>query len=172
MYAVVENFQWPVIAAIHGYCLGGGLELALCCDIRYADETAKLGFPEVGLSIFPGNGGTRRGLYYTNLGRLKELMYTGEMIDAAEGFRLGLIEKVVAPGKAMDAALELAAKIMKKGPLGIAAVKKVLNRTRDLSLEQGLGLESDLWAGLADTEDMKEGARAFIEKRKPEYQGR
>ena len=172
MYAVVENFQWPVIAAIHGYCLGGGLELALCCDIRYADETAKLGFPEVGLSIFPGNGGTRRGLYYTNLGRLKELMYTGEMIDAAEGFRLGLIEKVVAPGKAMDAALELAAKIMKKGPLGIAAVKKVLNRTRDLSLEQGLDLESDLWADLADKEDMKEGARAFIEKRKPEYQGR
>jgi enoyl-CoA hydratase len=172
MYSVVENFHWPVIAAMHGYCLGGGLELALCCDIRYADETTKLGFPEVGLSIFPGNGGTRRGLYYMGLGRLKELMYTGEAIDAAEGLRLGLIEKVVPPGKAVDAALELAAKIMKKGPLGIAAVKKVLNRTRDLSLEQGLGLESDLWANLADTEDMKEGARAFIEKRKPKYQGR
>jgi enoyl-CoA hydratase/carnithine racemase len=172
MYAVVENFHWPVIAAIHGYCLGGGLELALCCDIRYADETTKLGFPEVGLSIFPGNGGTRRGLYYMSLGRLKELMYAGEAIDAAEGLRLGLIEKVVPPGKAVDAALELAGKIMKKGPLGIAAVKKILNRTRDLSLEQGLGLESDLWAGLADTQDMKEGARAFIEKRKPEYQGR
>jgi enoyl-CoA hydratase len=172
LYAVVENFQWPVIAAIHGYCLGGGLELALCCDIRYADETAKLGFPEVGLSIFPGNGGTRRSLYYMSLGRLKELMYTGEAVGAEEGLRLGLIEKVVPPGKAVDAALELAAKIMKKGPLGIAAVKRVLNRTRDLSLEQGLDLESDLWAGLADTEDMKEGARAFIEKRKPEYQGR
>jgi len=172
MYAAVETCQWPVIAAVHGYCLGGGLELALCCDIRYADETAKLGFPEVGLSIFPGNGGTRRGHYYMSLGKLKELMFTGEMIDAEEAMKLGLVEKVVPPGRAMEAAMELAAKIKKKGPLGVAAVKKVLNRGRDLSLEQGLELESDLWAGLASTEDMKEGARAFLEKRKPVYKGK
>lgn len=172
MYSIVENCEWPVIAAIHGYCLGGGFELTLCCDIRYAEEDAKLGFPEVGLSIFPGNGGTRRALYHMSLGKMKELVYSGEMIDAKEGLKLGLIEKVVPPGEVMDAAMELAAKIKKKGPLGIAAAKKVLNRTRDLSLEQGLELESDVWAGLSMTEDMKEGARAFLEKRKPEYKCR
>jgi len=172
IYAMVENCAWPVIAAIHGYCMGGGLELALCCDIRYAEETAKLGFPEVNLSIFPGNGGTRRALYYTTLGKLKELVYTGEVIDAMEAMRLGIVEKVVSPGKVMDAAMELAAKIIKRGPLGVAAAKKVLNRTRDLSLEQGLELESDIWSGLTTTEDMKEGAQAFIEKRKPEYKCR
>ncbi len=169
IYGIVEHFAWPVIAAIHGYCLGGGLELALCCDIRCAEETAKLGFPEVSLSVFPGNGGTRRALYSIPLGKLKELIYTGEMIDATEALNMGLVEKVVPPGKAMDAALELAAKIMKRGPLAVAAAKRVLNRTRDLSLEQGLELESDLWANLASSEDMKEGARAFLEKRKPEY---
>ena len=169
IYSIVENFEWPVIAAIHGFCLGGGLELALCCDIRYAEETAKLGFPEVGLSIFPGNGGTKRALYHLSLGKLKELVYTGEMVDAHEAFRAGLVEKVVPSGQVMEAAMELAAKIIKKGPLGVAAAKKVLNRTRDLSLEQGLELESDFWSDLAGTEDMKEGARAFIEKRKPEY---
>lgn len=169
IYAIVEHFAWPVIAAIHGYCLGGGLELALCCDIRCAEETAKLGFPEVSLSVFPGNGGTRRALYSIPLGKLKELIYTGEMVDATEALNMGLVEKVVPPGKAMDAALELAAKIMKRGPLAVAAAKRVLNRTRDLSLEQGLELESDLWANLASSEDMKEGARAFLEKRKPEY---
>jgi len=172
IYAMVENCAWPVIAAIHGYCMGGGLELALCCDIRYAEETAKLGFPEVSLSIFPGNGGSRRALYYTMLGKLKELIYTGEIIDGMEAMRLGLVEKVVTPGKVMDAAMELAAKIIKRGPLGVAAAKRVLNRTRDLSLEQGLELESDVWSGLTTTEDMKEGVQAFIEKRKPEYRCR
>ncbi len=170
MYGVVENCAWPVIAAIHGYCLGGGLELALCCDIRYAEENAQFGFPEVSLSIFPGNGGTRRALYHINLGRMKELVYTGEMVSATEALRLGLIEKVTPAGTVMEKARELAAKICKRGPLGVAAAKKVLNRTRDLSLEQGLELESDVWASLAATEDMKEGARAFMEKRKPKYQ--
>jgi enoyl-CoA hydratase/carnithine racemase len=172
IYAVVENYEWPVIAAIHGYCLGGGLELALCCDIRYAEEGAQFGFPEVGLSIFPGNGGMKRALYHTRLGKMKELVYTGEVIGAEEALRAGLIEKVVPAGMVLEKAKELAAKIMKRGPLGVAAAKKVLNRTRDLSLEQGLELESDVWASLAATEDMKEGARAFIEKRKPEYKGK
>ena len=172
IYRIVENYQWPVIAAIHGYCLGAGLELALCCDIRYADETAKLGFPEVNLGVFPGNGGTRRALYHVPLGKLKELVYSGSVIEASEALQLGLVEKVVKPGSVLDAAMELAIKINNKGPLGVAAAKKVLNRTRDLSLEHGLELESDMWAGLTATEDMKEGARAFIEKRKPEYRCR
>ena len=170
IYGMVENFQWPVIAAIHGFCLGGGLELALCCDIRYAEETAKFGFPEVNLSVFPGNGGMQRSLYHLPIGKLKELVYSGEMIDATEAFRLGLIEKITPAGKAIEAALELVAKMMAKGPLGIVAAKKVMNRTRDISLNHGLELESDLWANLTSTKDMKEGAQAFIEKRKPQYQ--
>ena len=172
IFSVVENCEWPVIAAIHGFCLGGGLELALCCDIRYAEESAQFGFPEVTLSIFPGNGGTRRALYHTHLGKLKELVYTGDIIGAGEALRVGLIEKMVPAGTVLEKAKELAAKIGKRGPLGVAAAKKVLNRTRDLSLEQGLELESDVWASLAATEDMKEGARAFLEKRKPEYKYR
>jgi enoyl-CoA hydratase/carnithine racemase len=169
IYAMVENFQWPVIGSIHGFCLGGGLELALCCDIRYAEETAKFGFPEVNLSVFPGNGGIARSLYHLPVGKLKELVFTGEMISATEALSLGLIEKVVPAGKSMEAALELAARIIEKGPLGVAAGKKVINRARDLSIQQGLELESELWANLTATEDMKEGARAFIEKRKPQY---
>ena len=171
IYDIVENFEWPVIAAIHGFCLGAGLELALCCDIRYAEETAKLGFPEVKLSVFPGNGGTRRALYHVPLGKVKELVYSGDMIGAAEACRLGLVEKVTPDGKVMDAAMELAVKIIKRGPLGVAAAKKVLNRTRDMALQPGLDLESDFWANLTSTEDMKEGAIAFLEKRKPEYKG-
>jgi len=169
IYTMVENFQWPVIGSIHGFCLGGGLELALCCDIRYAEETAKFGFPEVNLSVFPGNGGIARSLYHLPVGKLKELVFTGEMISATEALTLGFIEKVVPPGKSMEAALNLAERIIEKGPLGVAAGKKVINRARDLSIQQGLELESELWANLTTTEDMKEGARAFIEKRKPQY---
>jgi enoyl-CoA hydratase len=172
LYGIIENFQWPVIAAIHGFCLGGGLELALCCDIRYATESAKFGFPEVNLSVFPGNGGTQRARSYVPLGKLKELTYTGAMIDAHEALRYGLIEKVVPDPDIMEAAMDLATTIMKKGPLAVAAAKNVLNRTRDLPLAAGLELESDFWAALTATEDMKEGARAFIEKRKPEYKGK
>lgn len=172
IYGQVENFEWPVIAAIHGFCLGGGLELALCCDIRYAEETAKFGFPEVNLSVFPGNGGMWRSMSCIPLGRLKELVYTGEMIDAPEACRLGLIEKVVPGGQVMEAALGLAAKIISKGPLGVAAAKKAMNRTKDIPLHHALQLESDLWANLTATEDMKEGAKAFLEKRKPVYRCR
>jgi enoyl-CoA hydratase/carnithine racemase len=172
IYALVENFEWPVIAAIHGYCLGAGLELALCCDIRYATENAKLGFPEVNLSVFPGNGGTRRALYHMPLGKLKEWVYSGAIIEAKEAFRYGLLEKVVPEGQVMDAAWELANSVDSKGPLGVAAAKKVLNRTRDLVLEDGLELESDFWSNLTATEDMKEGAQAFIDKRKPNYKCR
>ncbi|MBM4341497.1 MAG: 3-hydroxybutyryl-CoA dehydratase [Deltaproteobacteria bacterium] len=172
IYSIVENFQWPVIGAIHGFCLGGGLELALCCDIRYAEETARFGFPEVNLSVFPGNGGIARSLFHLSLGKLKELVFTGEIISATDALALGLIEKIVSPGKSMEACFSLAERMIEKGPLGIAAAKKVINRARDLSIPQGLELETELWANLTATEDMKEGARAFIEKRKPQYRGR
>lgn len=169
IYSTIENFQWPVIAAIRGFCFGSGLELALCCDIRYGAESAKLGFPEVNLSIFPGNGGTQRAPHQMTLGKLKEIVYTGAVLDAREALQYGLLEKVVQDGKLMDETMHLASRIVGRGPLGVAAAKKVLNRTRGLSLPEGLELESDFWAGLADTEDMKEGAVAFLEKRKPKY---
>jgi enoyl-CoA hydratase/carnithine racemase len=171
IFAQVERFPWPVIAALHGYCLGAGLELALACDIRYAEEGTKLGFPEVNLSVFPGNGGTCRALHHLPLGKLKELVYSGAMIGAEEALGLGLVERVVAKGEVMEAALALAKTIAGKGPLGVAAAKKVLNRARDLPLAEGLELESDCWAGLTASADMKEGARAFIEKRPPVYKG-
>lgn len=172
IYGMIENFEWPVIAAIKGYCLGAGLELALCCDIRYAAASSKLGFPEVNLSIFPGNGGTKRALYHVPLGKLKEWIYSGAIIEAEEAFRYGLIEKVVPDGDLMVEVRGLAKRIVEKGPLGISCAKKVLNRTRDLHLWEALMLESDFWASLTATEDMKEGARAFLEKRRPEYKGR
>ena len=171
IFSIIENFEVPVIAALHGFCLGAGLELALCCDIRYASEGTKLGFPEVMLSAFPGNGGTSRAQYYMPLGRLKEMVFSGEMIGAREALSYGLVEKVVPQGESLNAALDLAGRIAGRGALGVAAAKKVINRARDLSLHEGLELESDVWAGLASTEDMKEGARAFLEKRKPHFRG-
>ncbi|BEQ14721.1 enoyl-CoA hydratase/isomerase family protein [Desulfoferula mesophila] len=172
VYEVVESFHWPVIAAIHGFCFGGGLELALCCDVRYASRDAQFGFPEVKLSIFPGNGGTVRSQYFLGLGRFKEMVYSGETISSEQALQYGLVEKVTESGQVMDAALELAHKIARRGPLGVAAAKKAINRNRDLPLQQGLEVESDLWAGLSLSHDMKEGAKAFIEKRKPKYLGK
>ena len=172
IFCRVESYRWPVIAAIHGFCLGGGLELALCCDVRLASDDAVFGFPEVNLSIFPGNGGTARALYFLGLGRFKELVYTGRRISAAEAHEYGLVEKVVPRDKLMAEAMDLAAAIARRGPLGIAAAKAVINRNRDLALDESLKTESQAWAGLTETEDIKEGARAFIEKRKPIYRGR
>ncbi len=172
IYKKIEDFHWPVIAAIHGFCLGGGLELSLCCDIRYATEDASFGFPEVNLSIFPGNGGIPRTFYFMSLGKIKEMVYTGKMIKAPEAESLGIVDKVVAADQIMEEAGKLAKKIASKGPLGIAAAKKVINRVRDMTLTQGLELETDYWSGLASTEDMKEGAKAFLEKRKPAYKGK
>lgn len=172
IYGKVESFTRPVIAAIHGYCLGGGLELALCCDIRYASEDAVFGFPEVNLSIFPGNSGTVRALHFLTVGKLKELVFSGDRIDAVQALNIGLIEKIVPTGRSLEAAVELAKRIAKRGPLGVAAAKQVINRNRDLTMAQGLELESDAWADLTKTEDMREGALAFLEKRKPTYRGR
>jgi enoyl-CoA hydratase/carnithine racemase len=170
--AAVEDFPRPVLAAIHGYCLGGGLELALCCDVRFASEDAKLGFPEVKLSVFPGNGGTQRACRHLGLGRVKELMFTGEMVGAREALEYGLVERVVPTGQVLEAALAVARRIAARGPLGVAAVKAVLNRTQGVPLAEGLEAEAEAWSRLAETEDMKEGARAFLEKRDPVWKGR
>lgn len=172
IYATIEGFVRPVIAAIHGYCLGGGLELALCCDVRYASSEASFGFPEVKLSIFPGNGGSSRALFFLGLGRYKELAFSGDMIDARQALAYGLLEKVVEPGQHLEAAIDLAGRIARRGPLGVAMAKQAINRARDLALAESLEMESDLWSSLTVTHDFQEGARSFMEKRKPVYTGR
>ncbi len=172
IYNQVDGYPWPVIAAIEGYCLGGGLELALCCDLRYADQASRLGFPEINLSTFPGNGGIKRALDILTLGTLKELVYSGRMIDASEAYDFGLVERVLPPGQAVAAAMEMARELASKPPLGLMAAKKVLNRTRDLSLPEYLELECEQWAALTGSHDMKEGIAAFLAKRNPNFKGR
>jgi enoyl-CoA hydratase len=168
----IENFKGPVIAAIQGFALGGGCELAMACDIRIASEDAKFGQPEINLAIIPGYGGTQRMPRLIPTGKAKELIYTGEMIDAAEAMRIGLVDRVVKGQDLLDEAKKLAANILGKGPLAIKAAKKAINEGLALPLREGLKLESRYFASLFNTEDKNEGAMAFLEKRKPIFKGK
>jgi len=160
-----------VIAAVNGFALGGGCELALACHIRLASENAKFGLPEVGLGIVPGYGGTQRLPRLVGLGVASELIATGRMIDAAEALRIGLVNRVVAPAALMDDALALAGKIAANAPLAVAAALEAARRGLDLDLDQGLRLESTLFGILGSTRDMHDGLSAFVEKRKPKFNG-
>ncbi|MFC1872683.1 enoyl-CoA hydratase/isomerase family protein [Chloroflexota bacterium] len=163
------NIWKPLIAAINGVALGGGLEIALACDIRIASEKAKLGVPEVSLGLIPGWGGTQR------LARLvpgciaAQMLFTGKPVDAAEAYRIGLVNAVVPPEEVMAKAREVAEAILKVGPLAVRAAKEAMTRGAEMDLEAGLTLENDLFAKLLDTEDYIEGIGAFREKRKPEF---
>jgi enoyl-CoA hydratase len=168
----IEDFKGPVIAAIQGFALGGGCELAMACDIRLASEDAKLGQPETGLAIIPGYGGTQRMPRLIPTGKAKELIFTGEMIDAAEAMRIGLVDRVVKREHLLDEAKKMARKILDKGPLAIKAAKKAINEGLAVPLREGLRLESRYFGGLFSTEDKDEGARAFLEKRKPVFKGK
>ena len=168
----VENFKGPVIAAIQGFTLGGGCELAMACDIRVASEDAKFGQPESGLAIIPGYGGTQRMPRLIPTGKARELIYTGEMIDAMEAMRIGLVDRVVKREDLLDEVGRLAAKILTKGPLAIKAAKKAINEGLALPLREGLKLESRIFGTLFTTEDKNEGALAFLEKRKPLFKGK
>jgi enoyl-CoA hydratase len=168
----IENFKAPVIALIHGFALGGGCELAMACDIRIASEDARLGQPEITLAIIPGYGGTQRMPRLIPVGKAKELIYTGEMIGATEAMRIGLVDRVVKGENLEDEAKKLAAKILEKGPLAIKAAKKAINEGLALPLREGLKLESRYFGELFGTEDKNEGARAFLEKRKPIFKGK
>jgi enoyl-CoA hydratase len=167
----IENFKGPVIAAIQGFALGGGCELAMACDIRVASEDAKFGQPETGLAIIPGYGGTQRIPRLIPTGKARELIYTGEMIDAMDAMRIGLVDRVVKREDLLDEAGSLAAKILTKGPLAIKAAKKAINGGLALPLREGLKLESRIFGTLFTTEDKNEGALAFLEKRKPLFKG-
>jgi enoyl-CoA hydratase len=168
----VENLPKPVIAAINGFALGGGLELAMACDIRLASETARLGQPEVGLGISPGYGGTQRLPRLVGKGMAKLLIFTGDMIDAQEASRIGLVQRVVPQEELLTEAKALAQKLAAKPPLTLAACKEAINRGLEVDLERGLTIESLEFGVLRSTEDYEEGTSAFLEKRKPLFKGR
>ena len=162
----------PVIAAVNGYCIAGGLELALACDIRIAAEHASFGLAEVTRGIIPGAGGTQRLPRLAPFGAALELLMTGDRVGAAEAYRLGLVNRVVPLAELLPTALALAEKINGNGPLAVRAVKEAAYRGTSLPLGDGLRVETALWWATQQTEDAKEGPKAFAEKRKPEFKGR
>ncbi len=167
----IQYFPKPVIAAVNGFALGGGCELALACDIRLASENAKLGQPEVNLGIIPGYGGTQRLPRLVGKGKAMQLILTGEMIDAKEAHRIGLVDEVYPADQLMDKAMEMAKVISAKGPVAIATAKECINRGLDINLSAGSDLEKANFSLLFSTDDKKEGMNAFLEKRKPQFKG-
>lgn len=162
----------PIIAAINGFALGGGLELALACDMRLAGDTAQLGLPEVTLGILPGWGGTQRLPRLIGPGMAKLLMMTGERVNAPEALRLGIVERVLPQAELLDAARQLAQKIADMPPLSVAAIKQAVDHGSNMPLDEANAYEAGLFAELVMTEDRREGTRAFLEKRKAEWKGR
>jgi len=169
--AVMDRCPQPMIAAIRGYALGGGLELALACDIRIAAEDAQLGLTEISLAIIPGGGGTQRLPRLVGRGKALELILTGARIGAPEALRIGLVERVVPPGEVLAAAQELARALAARAPVALRYAKEAIVRGLELPLAEGLQLENDLATLLRTTEDRLEGARAFLEKRSPRFTG-
>lgn len=169
VFNLVEKLGKPVIAAVNGYALGGGCELALACHIRMASDRAKFGQPEVNLGIIPGYGGTQRLTRLINSGISAELILTGDLIDANEAFRIGLVSKVYAAEELMEKATELAEKISSKGQIAIRMALRSIVSCDDLPDAEGQNLESSLFSICCGTEDFKEGTLAFLEKRKPNF---
>jgi enoyl-CoA hydratase len=170
--AALETMDKPAIAAVNGFALGGGTELALGCDFIYASTKAKFGQPEVNLGIIPGFGGTQRLARSVGLNKARELIYTGEIIDAEEARRIGLVAEVFELDGFLDRVRERAALVMSKGPVAVSTAKRVMNKGVDLSLDAALELEKQAFSALFGTEDQSEGMAAFVEKRKAEFKGR
>jgi enoyl-CoA hydratase len=167
-----ETSPKPVIAAVNGFALGGGCELAMACHIRIAADNAKFGQPEVKLGLTPGYGGTQRLARLVGRGRALEMLLTGEMIDAAEAFRIGLANRVVPPAELLTAARESMEKILANGPLAVALCIEAVDRGLGMTLEEGTLLEANHFGLLAATDDMREGTSAFLEKRPAQFRGR
>ena len=165
----IANLNRPVIAAINGFALGGGCELAMACDIRIASEKAKMGQPETGLGILPGSGGTQRLPRLVGPSKAKQLVFTGEIIDGKRALEIGLVDKVVAPELLMEEAKKMASSIAGKPRIALALAKESINRGLDMDLADGLSYEIECFAQCFATQDQKEGMRAFTEKRKPNY---
>ena len=169
---LMDAARTPFVAAIHGFCLGGGLELAMCCDIRIAAAGAKLGQPEIKLGLIPGGGGTQRLPRLVGQGRAMLLNLTGEPIDAETALAWGLVERVVPHDELNEAALAVAKQIAAQAPHAVSTLRELARTTRDLSLEEGLRRESEAFLRCLRSEDGGEGVMAFIEKRAPRFAGR
>lgn len=172
VYRRLARLPVPVIAAIDGVALGGGLELALCCDMRVAGDTSRLGLPEVGLGAIPGSGGTQRLPRLIGPGRAKELILLGEPIDAQRAAEIGLVERVVPAGESETEALEMATTIAERGPMAVREAKAAIDDGLELPLDAGLARELDASERVFRSRDLHEGTEAFQEKRPPEFEGR
>jgi enoyl-CoA hydratase len=171
LFTAVDTFPKPVIAMINGFCLGGGCELALSCDIRVASETARFGQPEINLGIIPGGGGTQRLTRLVGEGKAMELILTGDMIDAQHAYNLGLVNLVVPVADLEAKTMELANRIAEKSPIALRMAKEAVKTAARANLDEGLRREIDLFALTFSSQDKDEGVRAFLEKRKPEFKG-
>jgi enoyl-CoA hydratase len=172
VFAKIENLGKPVIAAVNGYALGGGLELALACHIRLASENARFGQPEVNLGIIPGYGGTQRLARCVGEAKAMEMTLTGDPVDAQEAARLGLVNRVVPQAELLAVAREMATKIASKGQVAIRMALKAVHISQETHLTEGLEVEASLFGLCCNTEDFREGASAFLEKRKPAFKGK
>lgn len=172
LYTRIARLRKPVIAAVNGYALGAGCELVLACDLVFASDRARFGQPEVNLGIIPGGGGTQRLSRLIGKHRAKELIYTGEMIDAQEAWRIGLVNKVFPAAELMAEVRKFAEKVVGKGAVAIARAKAVIEEGYDTPLEVALALEANAFALCFATEDRTEGIQAFLEKRHPHFKGR
>ncbi|MCD6580374.1 MAG: enoyl-CoA hydratase/isomerase family protein [Desulfuromusa sp.] len=172
LFCKIEDFEKPVIAAVSGVAVGGGCELALVCDLRIASETARFGVPEVRLGMIPAAGGTQRLPRLIGPTKAKELLYTGDFIDAVEAYRVGLANKVVSVDRLMDEAKVFARKLVEKPPLSVKFAKRAVNVGMQLDLTSALDYEAHCAALLVVSEDYLEGFKAFVEKRKPVFKGK
>jgi len=169
VFLLVESLAIPTIAAVNGFALGGGCELALCCDLIYASEKAKFGQPEVGLGVIPGFGGTQRLTRLLGRARAKELIFSGETIDAQKAREVGLCLEVLPPDKLLEHCRGVASKLARKGPLAIAQAKRAIDHGADVDLRAGCELERQAFSLLFGSEDQREGMAAFLEKRQPVF---
>jgi enoyl-CoA hydratase/carnithine racemase len=170
--ARMDAARTPFVAAIHGFCLGGGLELAMCCDIRVVAEDAQLGQPEIKLGLIPGGGGTQRLPRLVGLGRAMLLNLTGDFVDARTALAWGLVERVAPREELLETALEIARTIAQRSPVSVAVLRELARTTRDLPLEEGLRREAEGFRRCLASEDGAEGVAAFLEKREPQFTGR
>ena len=171
VFDLIENMGKPVVAAINGYALGGGCELAMACTVRLASETARLGQPEINLGIIPGYGGTQRLARLVGKGVALELLLTGRQVTAQEAMHIGLVNRVVPPAELMAAAKGLATELSSKAPFAVQYIVEAVNRGLEQPLDKAQFLEATLFGLVASTKDMREGTAAFLEKRKPEFKG-
>ena len=172
VYFMIESMPKPVIAAVNGFALGAGCELAMACHMRIASENARFGQPEVKLGVIPGYAGTQRLPRLIGKGRAMELCLTGDMVDAAEALRIGLVNKVVAPEALLEECGKLMGRMLAQGPRAVALCIEAINRGMEMDLPAGAALEANLFGLCAATEDWDEGTKAFVEKRKPDFKGK